>query len=145
MTSVARPAASSPEALARMTRQRQRDTAPEMAIRQILHGWGLRYRVDTALPGMRRRADLLFRGARVAVFVDGCFWHGCPEHGTQPRNNAGWWAEKLARNVQRDRDTAQRLAEARWQVARVWEHGPAEQAARRIANLVADRAAAQRP
>jgi DNA mismatch endonuclease (patch repair protein) len=98
-----------------MTRQGRRDTAPEVAARRILHGWGLRYRVDAALPGMRRRADLLFRGARVAVFVDGCFWHGCPEHGTRSRNNADWWAEKLARNVQRDRDTDQRLTEAGWQ------------------------------
>ena len=136
MTGEGRPAASSPEALARMTRQRRRDTGPEIAIRRILFGSGLRYRVDAPLPGMRRRADLLFRSARVAVFVDGCFWHGCPEHGTQPKSNAIWWAEKIAANIQRDRDTDRRLTEAGWQVVRVWEHEPAAQAAQRIADLV---------
>lgn len=145
MTSGGRPAASSPEALARMTRQRRRDTRPEIAIRHLLHRRGLRYRVDAALPGMRRRADILFRSARVAVFVDGCFWHGCPEHRTRPKNNADWWAEKIARNIQRDRDTDQRLAEAGWHVVRVWEHEPAVQAAQRIADLVGDRTAGERP
>lgn len=136
-----RPAASSPDALTRMTRQRRRDTKPEMAIRRLLFARGLRYRIDAALPGMRRRADLLFRSAKVAVFVDGCFWHGCPEHGTQPKNNAAWWAEKIAGNVQRDRDTDRRLAEAGWHVVRVWEHEPPAQAAQRIADLVANKTA----
>lgn len=145
MTSGGRPAASSPEALARMVRQRRRDTGPEVAIRRLLHKRGLRYRVDAALPGMRRRADLLFRSASVAVFVDGCFWHGCPEHGTWPKNNAAWWAEKIARNIQRDRDTDQRLTDAGWQVVRVWEHEPAAQAVQRIADLVGDRPANERP
>jgi DNA mismatch endonuclease (patch repair protein) len=141
MTRSARPAASSPEALTRMTRQRRRDTGPEMAIRRLLFARGLRYRVDAALPGMRRRADMLFRSAKVAVFVDGCFWHGCPEHGTRPKSNASWWAEKIATNVQRDRDTDQRLAMAGWHVMRVWEHEPAAEAARRIADLIADKTA----
>lgn len=145
MTSGGRPTASSPDALARMTRQRRRDTGPEMAIRRILFGSGLRYRVDAVLPGMRRRADLLFRSARVAVFVDGCFWHGCPEHGTQPKSNATWWAEKIAANIQRDRDTDRRLAEAGWHVVRVWEHEPAAQAALRIADLVTGTTARNHP
>ncbi|MBV9450726.1 MAG: DNA mismatch endonuclease Vsr [Streptosporangiaceae bacterium] len=119
-----------------MVRQRRRDTAPEMAIRRLLHGWGLRYRVDAALPDMRRRADLLFPSAKVAVFVDGCFWHGCPVHGTQPKSNAGWWAEKLAGNIQRDRDTDLRLGSSGWRVVRVWEHEAAPEAARRIADVV---------
>jgi DNA mismatch endonuclease (patch repair protein) len=74
---------------------RRRDTKSEMAIRRLPHAQGLRYRVDVALLGMRRRADLHFSSARVAVFVDGCFWHGCPEHGTQPKSNTAWWAEKI--------------------------------------------------
>ncbi|MFC4604018.1 DNA mismatch endonuclease Vsr [Rhodococcus kronopolitis] len=107
----------------RMREQRRRDTAPEMALRRELHRRGRRYRVDRApLPGLRRRADLVFPTARVAVFVDGCFWHRCPVHGTAPKNNAGWWAEKLDANVVRDRDTDARLAAAGWRVVRVWEH-----------------------
>ncbi|EME14427.1 very short patch repair endonuclease [Rhodococcus triatomae] len=107
----------------RMSAQRRRDTAPELALRRELHRRGRRYRVDRApLPGMRRRADLVFPGERVAVFVDGCFWHSCPEHATSPKNNADWWAEKLAGNVARDRDTDTRLAAAGWTVVRVWEH-----------------------
>ncbi|MFC9789059.1 DNA mismatch endonuclease Vsr [Rhodococcus sp. NPDC127528] len=117
------PVPDSPSTRERMRTQRRRDTAPEMALRRELHRRGRRYRVDRApLPGMRRRADLVFPAARVAVFVDGCFWHRCPEHATQPRNNAQWWADKLAANVARDRDTDVRLAEAGWVVVRVWEH-----------------------
>jgi DNA mismatch endonuclease (patch repair protein) len=101
------PPASSPEALQRMRRQRRADTAPELAIRRLVHARGLRYKIDAALPlrGVRRRADMLFSRARVAVFVDGCYWHACPIHGTKPKANASWWAEKLAANVGRDRDT----------------------------------------
>jgi DNA mismatch endonuclease (patch repair protein) len=84
---------------------------------------GLRYRVDVPLlPSLRRRADLVFPRARVAVFVDGCFWHGCPLHATAPKNNAAWWRNKLDRNVARDRDTDRRLIEAGWTVLRFWEH-----------------------
>lgn len=84
---------------------------------------GLRYRVDRrVLPGLRRRADLVFVSARVAVFVDGCFWHRCPDHGNLPKSNREWWTEKLNRNVARDRDTDLRLTEAGWHVERVWEH-----------------------
>ena len=113
--------------------QRTRDTVPEMALRRELHRRGLRYRVDTApVTGVRRRADLVFTRRRVAVFVDGCFWHRCPNHGTAPRHNADWWAAKLDRTVARDRDTDQRLADAGWQVVRVWEHEPAATAADRV-------------
>ena len=133
-----KPSASSPEALARMVRQRRRDTRPEMAIRRLLHARGLRYRVDAVLPGMRRRADLVFSSARIAVFIDGCFWHGCPDHGTQPKNNAAWWAEKIASNVKRDRDTDQRLTVDGWTVLRIWEHEAPELAAEKVAAAVAD-------
>jgi len=117
----------------RFRRQRARDTAPELALRRLLHARGLRYRVDVApLPGLRRRADVVFTRARLAVFVDGCFWHRCPLHGTSPRSNAGWWRDKLDRNVQRDRDTDRALSEAGWQVLRVWEHEQPETAAERV-------------
>jgi DNA mismatch endonuclease (patch repair protein) len=99
----------------------------------------MRYRVDAVLPGMHRRSDLLFISARVAVFVDGCFWHGCPEHGTRPKNNAAWWSEKIAANVERDRDTDRRLTAAGWAVLRIWEHEPPEAAAARVADTVSNR------
>jgi DNA mismatch endonuclease (patch repair protein) len=105
----------------------------------MLHARGLRYRVDAVLPGMRRRADLLFTSARVAVFIDGCFWHGCPDHGTQPKSNAAWWAEKIISNVKRDRDTDQRLAAEGWTVVRVWEHEAPAMAAARVAAVVYDK------
>jgi DNA mismatch endonuclease, patch repair protein len=138
-TAGSRPAASSSAALARMVRQRRRDTRPEMAIRRLLHARGMRYRVDAALPGMHRRADLLFRSSRVAVFVDGCFWHACPEHGTMPKNNAAWWSAKIAANAGRDRDTDRRLTAAGWAVLRIWEHEAPEGAADRIATTVRNR------
>ena len=139
VTPGSRPAASSPDALRRMTHQRRRDTAPEMAIRRLLYARGLRYRVDAAPPGMRRRADLVFGSARVAVFVDGCFWHGCPDHGTLPKKNAAWWAEKIDSNVKRDRDTDQRLTADGWIVIRVWEHEAPEAAAARVGETVSNR------
>jgi len=134
-----RPRASSNDALLRMVRQRRRDTGPEMAIRRLLHARGLRYRVDAKLPGMRRRADLIFSSARVAVFIDGCFWHGCPDHGTRPKANAAWWTEKIETNVKRDRDTDRCLAADGWIVVRVWEHEVPEAAAARVAEVVSNR------
>ncbi|WP_328698650.1 very short patch repair endonuclease [Cellulomonas citrea] len=132
--------AATPAIAARMSRQRRRDTAPEILLRRELHRRGLRFRVDHPLPGMpRRRADLLFSRARVAVFVDGCFWHGCPDHGTRPSSNAAWWSAKLDRNMERDRDTDDRLADAGWTVIRVWEHEGAQQAADRVQYAVRDR------
>jgi DNA mismatch endonuclease (patch repair protein) len=119
------PKPASPQIGARLARVRQRDTAAELALRSELHRRGLRYRVNVApLPGVRRRADVVFPRARVAVFVDGCFWHGCPEHVTWPTSNAAWWREKIEGNVRRDRDTDRRLEEAGWRVVRVWEHEP---------------------
>ena len=123
-----------------MQDQRARDTRPELALRRLLHSAGLRYRVDRApLAGVRRRADLVFGPAKLAVFVDGCFWHGCPDHGTWPRSNPDWWRDKLERNQRRDADTDGRLAAAGWRVLRVWEHeDPAAAAARVTAALEQD-------
>jgi DNA mismatch endonuclease (patch repair protein) len=119
--------------------QRTRDTVPELAVRRLLHAAGFRYRVDRApLPDLRRRADLVFGPARVAVYVDGCFWHGCPEHGARP-HASGYWIEKMAANRSRDRDTDNRLVSAGWAVIRVWEHEPPELVADRVAALVSAR------
>lgn len=127
-----------PRTSARMSRQRRRDTAPEVALRKELHRRGRRFFVDKApLPGMRRRADLLFPRLRVAVYVDGCFWHSCPLHATHPKNNAEWWAAKLAANVRRDRDTDTRLRAAGWTVVRVWEHEDSVVAATRVEDALA--------
>ena len=117
------PAASSDAVRATMRANRGRDTGPELAVRRELHAMGLRYRVDHPLPfDRRRRADIAFTRAKVAVFIDGCFWHGCPEHGTTPKMNSAFWAEKIARNRARDEDTTERLEAMGWTVLRFWEH-----------------------
>lgn len=117
------PGASSPVITARMSVLARRDTAPEMALRRALHAAGHRFRVVYPVPDNRRRSiDIAFTKAKVAVFVDGCFWHGCPEHGTQPRTNSDWWTTKLAANMARDTDTDQLLRQAGWCVLRIWEH-----------------------
>lgn len=137
MGSNKRPQASTPGVANRMARQPRRDTLAEMLLRRELHRLGLRYRVDAPIPGMpRRRADLTFRGARLQVFVDGCFWHGCPEHGTAPKSNSAWWAAKLARNILRDRETDEFLEETGWAVVRVWEHDDLAEAVARIVHAV---------
>lgn len=131
------PTPSSPQTRARMQRQRRGDTGPEMALRRTLHARGYRYRVDRPpVPDLRRRADLVFPGRKVAVFVDGCFWHRCPQHATIPGSNTAWWRAKLDANVTRDRDTDRRLAEAGWHVVRVWEHEDAADAADRVADAL---------
>jgi DNA mismatch endonuclease, patch repair protein len=124
-----------------MQRQPTRDTAPEMAVRRALDAAGLRYRVDIApLPGLRRRADIVFRPARVAVFIDGCFWHGCPEHGRRPTHaNPDYWLAKVERNQIRDRDTDQRLREAGWIVVRAWEHEAPADVVSRVVEVVTRR------
>ena len=106
-----------------MQGNRSRDTRPEVAVRSAVHAMGLRYRVAARpMREVRRTADLVFRGARVAVFVDGCFWHGCPDHFVAPRTNAEYWAAKIGRNRDRDAETDAWLAAAGWAVVRVWEH-----------------------
>lgn len=120
-----------------MQSARRRDTGCELRLRKLLHASGLRYRVDHPLPcDPRRRADILFRAARVAIFVDGCFWHGCPDHGTLPRANREWWRSKIAANRARDLDTLERLAAVGWIGLRVWEHEDANTVAARIVELV---------
>ncbi|MEV7185605.1 very short patch repair endonuclease [Kitasatospora sp. NPDC093102] len=129
-----------PKIRARMSKQRSHDTGIEVTLRRTLHAAGLRYRVHRKpLKGVRREADVLFGPARVAVFVDGCFWHGCPEHATWPKNNAEFWREKIEKNRARDVDTDARLAEAGWLSVRVWEHESAAEAAERIIALVRER------
>jgi DNA mismatch endonuclease, patch repair protein len=123
-----------------MKNQARRDTNAEIALRKVLHAAGFRYRVDVApLRGVRRRADIVFPTERVAVFVDGCFWHSCPQHGTAPAANAEWWKAKLAANVVRDVDTDEKLVAAGWTVVRVWEHEAPSAAARRVARVVTRR------
>ena len=115
-----------------MKSQRQRDTAAEVALRSHLHGRGLRFRVHYPLPKLRRRADIAFPRLRIAVFIDGCFWHGCPEHGTWPKANADWWREKIEANRRRDADTESQLDEQGWRTIRVWEHEDPLDAAERV-------------
>lgn len=120
-----------------MRAQRERDTGIEREIRSRLHARGLRFRVHRRLiAGSRREVDVVFPGAKVAVFVDGCFWHGCPEHGTWPQNNADFWRRKIEANVGRDRDTNARLEADGWTVVRVWEHESPAEAVARIAAAV---------
>jgi DNA mismatch endonuclease, patch repair protein len=133
--------ASSPDVRQRMQRQQTRDTAPEMAVRRLLHAAGLRYRVDVApLPNLRRRADVVFRPAQVALFVDGCFWHGCLAHGSRRTTaNTEYWSTKVKRNQARDRDTDERLRAAGWIPLRVWEHEDPSAVAAMVLNTVRSR------
>lgn len=115
---------------------------PELALRRAVWKRGLRYRVDVSpIRGARRRADLVFTRAKVAVYVDGCFWHRCPEHATTPKANRQWWISKLDANVARDRDTDRRLDEAGWVVLRIWEHQDPEESAMLIERVVGQRIA----
>ncbi|MEU2068658.1 very short patch repair endonuclease [Streptomyces anulatus] len=134
-TSTVRP--SSPGVSARMSRQASRDTKPEVAVRKLLHAAGYRFRVNARVPDMPRRTiDIAFTRAKVAVMIDGCFWHGCPVHATQPKSNAQWWREKLDRNMARDRETTEHLAAAGWTVLRFWEHATPEGVAKLVAAAV---------
>jgi DNA mismatch endonuclease, patch repair protein len=121
----------------RMAATAQRDNPAERALRSALHRRGLRFRIHCRLlAGSRRTADIVFSAKRVAIFLDGCFWHGCPKHRTHPKNNAEWWREKIDANIARDRDTDARLAAEGWTVIRVWEHETVEAAADRIEAIV---------
>lgn len=123
-----------------MQSTRRRDTRPELEVRALVHAMGLRYRVDAApSPTLRRRADLLFKGPRVAVLIDGCFWHGCPLHYIAPATHSEFWAKKVETNRARDRDTNHALAREGWAVLRLWEHEEPQHAANVIAALVRER------
>jgi DNA mismatch endonuclease, patch repair protein len=120
-----------------MQSNKGRDTKPELRLRRAAHALGLRYRVSIRpIPEVRRTADMVFTKARVAVFLDGCFWHGCPEHHTVARTNAEYWAEKVRRNRQRDRETDEVLEQAGWIVVRFWEHEDPASSARRLVKIV---------
>lgn len=128
-----------------MQSNKSRDTKPELALRSAVHALGLRYRVSAKpLAGLRRTADLVFPRAKVAVFLDGCFWHGCPEHHTVASANATFWAEKVQSNRARDRNTDDRLADAGWVSVRVWEHEDPRAAARHVEEVVRARTATGR-
>lgn len=123
-----------------MRQQRSRDTKPEMRLRRLLHGMGLRYRVHRrVLPGVRRHHDIVFGPSSTVVELRGCWWHGCPEHYRTPASNADWWDSKIDRNRERDRDTRERLEAAGWHLEVVWEHEDLERAAARIADVVESR------
>lgn len=120
-----------------MEAQRVRDTAPELELRRELHRRGYRYRLDQRVSEkVRSRPDLSFTRETIAVFIDGCFWHGCPEHSTLPKNNSDWWKAKLKATRTRDARATAALADEGWQVIRVWEHEPVLDAADRIAAAI---------
>ena len=125
------PMPSSPSAAATMRANRRRDTTPERRLRSMLHHRGYRFRVDLPVetPERHVRPDIVFTRRRVAVFVDGCFWHACPEHGQRPRANESYWEAKLHRNVERDQADNESLRRAGWIVVRIWEHEPVSEAA----------------
>jgi len=132
--------ASSPAVRKVMQGNRSRDTTPELALRKMLHSQGFRYRVNQRPSSdINRRADIVFRRARVAVFVDGCFWHGCPRHFVPPVTNARYWKEKIGRNLVRDAETNRLLRARGWTVIRVWEHQTPFTAARRVVRALSRR------
>jgi DNA mismatch endonuclease, patch repair protein len=125
--------ASSAAVRAVMRANRKRDTAPELRLRSALHRLGLRFRVACRpTPDIPFTADIVFRKARVAVFVDGCYWHGCPIHGTQAHTNAAYWGPKIERNRQRDLHVDALLRAAGWEPIRVWEHDLLPDAVQRV-------------
>jgi DNA mismatch endonuclease (patch repair protein) len=118
---------------AKMSTLARRDTAPELALRRELHRRGLRYRLQVKVPGNNRRTiDIAFTRVKLAVYVDGCFWHGCPEHHVRPKANSDWWRWKVERNQARDKDTERELGAAHWTVIRIWEHEDPVHAAERV-------------
>ena len=123
-----------------MQANRRRDTKPELALRSALHREGYRYRCDLRidLPAGRVRPDVVFTRQKVAVFVDGCFWHCCPVHGAQPKVNQSYWSPKLGANVERDRRNTSALETEGWRVVRIWEHVPVEEALHKVRSVLAE-------
>ena len=110
-----------------------RETTPEQMVRQFLRLQGFRFRTDDRpLPSLRCAADLVFRRIQLCIFIDGCFWHGCPKHFRQPAANSAWWAEKIGANRVRDRRNTRILRQAGWEVIRVWEHQLGKQMLRNL-------------
>lgn len=129
--------AASPAVRRSMRSNRSRDTAPELAVRRLVHSSGLRYLVDARpIPSIPRRADLVFRGPRIAIFIDGCYWHACPAHHRLPKTNSSYWAQKATRNAARDADTTERVQAAGWVVLRFWEHEDPQPVANTIITTV---------
>jgi DNA mismatch endonuclease, patch repair protein len=138
-----KPWASSIDVTAAMRGNRSRDTRPELALRSRLHALGLRYRVAVRpIPSIRRTADVVFTRPRVAVFVDGCYWHGCAQHHRPAKKNVEFWTQKIDQNRKRDAETDQLLEQAGWSVVRVWEHEDPLLAAQRILQAVRPKPAA---
>ena len=138
------PHPTSPAVTASMKANRRADTKPEVSVRSALHARGLRFRKDLLLRtkgGLRTKADIVFPRVRIAVFVDGCFWHGCPLHGSTPKSNSHYWGPKLKRNKERDATVNRALGLDGWQVIRVWEHEPVEEVVQKVADAVASAAA----
>jgi len=128
----------SPETSRRMAKVRQKGTDAEIALRREIRKMGLRYRVDyEVLKKPRRIADIAFPRRKIAIFVDGCFWHGCPEHATWPKQNAEFWRQKIESNRRRDTDTNDRLRDINWTVLRFWSHESPSEAAKTIARVIA--------
>jgi DNA mismatch endonuclease (patch repair protein) len=134
------PFPTSPGVTANMKANRRTNTKPELALRAALHAMGYRYRKDHRLdlPLRRVRPDIAFTRRKVAVFVDGCFWHACPDHGSQPKSNQWYWSPKLAKNVERDRAADDALVQAGWTVVRLWEHVPLADAVARVVDAVGE-------
>ena len=123
-----------------MLSNRSRDTKPELAVRKLLYSSGLRYRVAARpIPSFRRTADVLFTRDKVAVFIDGCFWHGCPQHYTEPKSHSEYWQPKIAMNKSRDLETAKLLEEAGWVVLRYWAHEPSTSIAEAVVSVVLEK------
>jgi DNA mismatch endonuclease (patch repair protein) len=128
-----------------MRGNRSRDTRPELAVRSAVHRRGLRYRVAARpIPDLRRTADLVFPSARVAVFIDGCYWHGCPEHYVASLSNQEYWREKISGNRTRDTDTDAQLLSHGWLPLRIWAHENPDKAAEIIAKVVRERSSLAR-
>ncbi len=128
------PMPSSQAATAVMRGNRRSDTGPELRVRSELHRRGMRFRKQLliAAGGIRVRADVAFPRPRLAIFLDGCFWHRCPEHGNLPRSNTAYWSAKLDRNVERDLRVLAALSSEGWRVLRIWEHVPLNLAADQV-------------
>lgn len=123
-----------------MRANRRSNTQPELRIRKLVHASGLRYRIDIKPEkDLNRRADIVFRKAKVAVFIHGCFWHGCPRHFKSPKTNKRFWDTKIERNIQRDKETRNILRKRGWQVIEIWEHQSSESGARSVVRVVNER------
>lgn len=125
--------ATSPATRRSMLGNRGRNTKPELLLRSALHRLGYRFRIDMRpLTDLNRRADIVFTRQRIAIFVHGCFWHGCPDHYVAPKSNSTYWAEKVERNIARDAETVALLRQAGWRPIVIWEHQPLDDSVRAV-------------